>query len=617
MKLEQILDKLNIIEKTSFSKIIDNLLTAKPKNIREIDSLLSNYSDKNLRSLDSHLFSKVFELIEVEYQEYLNQQIEGSVSQLDILIDILIRDGHCIMSREWLGELYQREIKKLKEKIQNLSSAISDKDLSEVDLRTRDFIIYRKCLEVAYKNDLTNNLDSKITHDEKSILNTLAQNFDLSQEEVKLLNYSILPIIKLSIDDIIELLKNAGIILYSKKYLEIYIPDEFIRLLRQYRNKEVANKYLRRILRLLKDSEINMISRIHDIDRKLNRREKIKEIINDGIGIRNILQFDIHKEGTNLTDKKKRVNEIVDKGLSLEHLKGTTLDSKIDSLVQYFNSIEKDEKVGISIEGYKKLLEDLLNTLPKSRQTIQKEFELQSVEVIDANMMLEYNLKPRDILEILDEEDIKTFCITNKITVRGNEIANILDSYKDSKNVELESYVDIANRNMIALRENGIKIKEAELGLKFEELTKTLFQELELNVDEELRSAVSTTKDKIDILLNVGEKEVILIECKSIKETGYNKFSAVSRQIKSYKTLLERNDYRVIKSLLIAPEFTDEFVNDVEMDYDLNLSLIEASTLLGITKAFKDNKKLKKFPFMLLLKDVLMQEDRIIKALNK
>jgi len=617
MKLEQILGKLNTIEKTSFSKIIDNIISTRPKNIREIDKLLSNYSDKNLRSLDSHLFAKVFEQINDEYQNCLDEQIGNSVSQLDILIDILLKDGNCIMSREWLGDLYKKELKKLKGKIQRLNTAIAGKDISEVDARIRDFIIYKNCVEIAHKNDIKNNQDAKITSDEKSILNALAYNFDLSQEEVKLLNYSVLPITKLSIDEIIELLKNAGIILYSKKHLDIYIPDEFIRLLRGYRNKEVADKYLRRILRLLKDPEINLIAKHHDLDRKLSRREKIKLIINDGIGIRNILKFDIHRPGTTLTDKKKRVNVIVDKGLNLDHLKGTTIDAKIDNLIKYFNEIEKDEKVGISIEGYKLLLHDLQIALPKSRIFVQKEFEIQTDDVMDATLLLNYNLKPRDILEILDTNDLKIFCDKMSISTRGNEIINILGSYKDSQNIELENYSDIAYRNLNALKENGIRIKESELGIKFEQLTKFILKEMGLDVDEDLRKRVSTSKDKIDILLTIGEDEVILIECKSLKETGYNKFSSVSRQIKSYKSLLEKNEIRVMKSLLVAPEFTDDFVNDVEMDYDLNLSLIQASTLLGILRVFKENKKLKEFPYMLLMKDVLIHEERIVKAINK
>ncbi len=142
-------------------------------------------------------------------------------------------------------------------------------------------------------------------------------------------------------------------------------------------------------------------------------------------------------------------------------------------------------------------------------------------------------------------------------------------------------------------------------------MTRKIFEELGLQVDEDLRKSMNTSKDKMDILIRIGEQEVILIECKSSKETGYNKFSSVSRQIKAYKKVLEKNDFRVMKSLLIAPEFTDDFINDVEMDYDLNLSLIKASTLLGISRVFKENKKLKEFPYMLLMKDVLIQEERI------
>jgi len=133
----------------------------------------------------------------------------------------------------------------------------------------------------------------------------------------------------------------------------------------------------------------------------------------------------------------------------------------------------------------------------------------------------------------------------------------------------------------------------------------------------DLRKSISTSKDKIDILLTIGEGEVILIECKSIKETGYKKFSSVSRQLKAYKELLEKRGIRDMMSLLIAPEFNDDFVNDLEMDYDLNLSTIKASTLLSIARAFKENEKLKQFSHMFLIKDVLVHEDRILKALNK
>jgi hypothetical protein len=39
-------------------------------------------------------------------------------------------------------------------------------------------------------------------------------------------------------------------------------------------------------------------------------------------------------------------------------LKGNTIEEKIENIIKYFEEIEKDDKVGISIEGYEKLLVD-------------------------------------------------------------------------------------------------------------------------------------------------------------------------------------------------------------------------------------------------------------------
>ena len=63
-------------------------------------------------------------------------------------------------------------------------------------------------------------------------------------------------------------------------------------------------------------------------------------------------------------------------------------------------------------------------------------------------------------------------------------------------------------------------------------------------------------------------------------------------------------------------DFSDDFVNDCDLDFELNLSLITASSLLNILDAFKDSKH-KQFPYQLLMKDVLIKEGRIIKAINK
>ena len=616
MKLEKILDHVNSLEKGSFIKIIDNLITSNPKNSKAIEKILSD-TDKGLKNVDNVAISKILELLEIEFSDYIQKEFVNTTSQLDILTDIIIRDGNCILKLDWFSRLYESELKSLNKKIKEFEKLLKDENSEITPERRRDYLIYKKCLETAYYNDLETNRDEKITDDELSILLTLARELELSQEEVKLINYTIIPIKNVNIDNIVEDLKNTGILFYSKKNNIIYIADEIVRLLRKIRGKEVADKFFNRVLRLLKEPQINLIAKKHNVDKSLSIDAKVKEILKIGISFTNALSQDIYKDNATLTDKKKFLNDLCDKGLEIQPtLKGITLEEKITNLINYFENIEKDEKVGISLDGYDNLLLDLGEVLPKLNSLLKDEFQLQEENVINSSFLLDFNIKPRDVLEVLSQEDIDKFCKRKNIKYRGNLILNILDNYKDSENIYLENFESIGFRDLTTLKENGIKLKEADLGLKFEEITKSIFSQLGFNVDEKLKRKLNTKKDKIDILLNLGNNELILIECKSVKESGYNKFSSVSRQMKSYASLLTKKGYKVIKSLLIAPDFSDSFINDTELEYELNLSLITAFSLVSILKDFKKSGKHKQFPYKLLLRDVLIKEDRILKALH-
>lgn len=617
MKLEKILDKLNSFEKNSFLKIIDSIISKNPKNTKEVEKILSD-TNKELKNVDNLNITRVFNLIEDEFVEFVKAEFVNTASQLDILIDIVIRDGNCIMKQDWFARLYEKEINKINIKLKEFKSIIEN-DKSELNpQRKRDYNIYKACINRAYTNDLESNQEPKITNDELSILLTLSKELELSQEEVKLINYFIIPIKKIEIDTLINALKNIGVILYSKKNSMVYVADEIVRILRKIREKKVANKFFRRVLRLLREPQINLICKKYNISRKLPIKDKINLIINEGVSFINVLANDIFKEGTKVTEKKLFINDLCDKGLKISpSLKGITLEDKISSLIKYFENIEKDEKVGISIDGYEKLLMELSENLPKLSSQVKSEFELQEEKVLKSSYLLDFNIKPRDVLEIISEKELEEFCKFKGIKTRGDIIRNILDAYKDAENLYIENYENIGYRNFIALKENGIMIKESELGIKFEDLTKTIFEKLGFNVDEKLRKKLNTKKDKIDIVLNLENNNLIIVECKTVKESGYNKFSSVSRQLKAYTNLAKENGFNVTKSLLIAPDFSDEFVNDCELEYELNLSLLTASSLMKILEGFKNSKKLKQFSYKLLMRDVLINEDRILKAFSK
>lgn len=614
MKLEKILDKLGSLEKNSFIKIIDYIISKTPKNSKEIEKILSS-TDKGLKSVDNLNISNIFNLISEEFTDYLMCEFQEANSQLDILIDIIIRDGNCIIKQDWFSRLYENEIKNLHNKIKALNSELTREKSELSESRKRDYRIYKACLSTAYHNDIDNNRDSRISSDELSIILTLSKQLGLSQEDVKLINYSILPIKKEDIQDVINNLKSIGVVFYSKKENTIYIADEVVTLLRKVRKKEIADKFYRRTLKLLREPIINQIAKEHNIDRKLSVSQKIEEIIKEGISFTNLLTHEIYKSGITLTEKKSTLNELCDKGLNLPNLKGSTLEDKINNLIEYFENVEKDEKVGISIDGFDKMLSELNISLPKLNKDLREQFELQDEFVLRADYLLNYNIKPRDILDLINRHDLLKFIKENGIKQRGDEILNILEHYKDVENLYLENYANVGYRNLNLLKENGISVKESELGLKFEELTKIIFKSLGFNVDDKLKAELNTQKDMIDILLNLGNNEIIIVECKTVKEKGYNKFSTVSRQLKSYQNLALKNNLRISKILLISPEFSDDFIYDCEMDTEMNLSLITANTLSKIFEAFKTS-KYQEFPHV-LFRDIVINEERIIKALTK
>ena len=614
MKLEKILDKLGSLEKNSFIKIIDHIISKNPKNIKEIEKILSS-SDKGLKSVDNLNISNIFSLTSEEFTEYLVCEFQEANSQLDILVDIIIRDGNCIMKQDWFSRLYETEIKNLKVKIKSLNTELENEKSELSESKKRDYKIYKACLATAYSNDIVNNREAKITSDELSIILTLSKQLGLSQEDVKLINYSILPVKKAEIQEVINNLKNLGVVFFSKKENTLYVADEMVRLLRKVRKKEVAEKFYRRTLKLLREPIINQIAKEHNIDRKLANSQKIEQIIKEGISFTNLLSSEIYKQGITLTEKKKTLNELCEKGLNIPNLKGSTLEDKINSLIEHFENVEKDEKVGISIDGFDKMLAELNQSLPKLNKDLKDQFELQDEYVMNADFLLDYNIKPRDILDLITKPELSKFIKDNGIKQRGDDILNILEHYKDVENLYLENYENVGYRNLNLLKENGISVKESELGLKFEELTKTIFKSLGFNVDDKFKNQLNTQKDMMDILLNLGNNEIIIAECKTIKEKGYNKFSTVSRQLKSYQSLALKNNLRIVKILLVAPEFSDDFIYDCEMDTEMNLSLLKASSLSKIFEAFKES-KYQEFPHV-LFRDIVINEERIIKALTK
>lgn len=616
MKLEKILERLNSLEKGQFLKIINNLSSAE-KNNPKLEAILSR-SDSNLKNADALQVTQAFEALSDRYAEFIMDDYSKVSSQFDILLNIITRDGNCIMRTDWFSRLYEEEIKKQEKAIDAFIDDVNAERPSMDAARVRDYKIYKACLKTAYNNDITANFSPKITSDEQSILDSLAESLELSQDERTMVKYAVLGINKAnSIDDVIAEMKEKGLIFLSKKNNLIYVADEVVSLARKIRGKEVSDKYFRRVLLHIREPQINMICRKHGIDSKLPLKDKIELIISSGVSFSDVLKEDIHRADDKLIDRKKIINELCDEKLAIEpQIKGATLDDKVNNLIDYFTKQFNEEKLGISAGGYERLMLDLNEFVKKSADTVRNAFQIQEEDIMHGEFLSDYNIMPRDVLELFTPEALIDLCNARQIKTRGNIVDNILASYKDMEDLLVENYESIGFRDINSLKENGIAISEAELGGTFEEITKYIFEKLGLNVDEKLRKKLNTDKDKMDILIRTGEKSVVLVECKTVKESGYNKFSSISRQVKSYKNLLEKNDYQVEKIIIVAPDFSEDFVADCGDEFSLPITLLKAGSLAAIYNTVKTTGN-NRFTLQMFARDIIVQEDRIIRALMK
>lgn len=581
MKLSKVLEITNFQEKGSFYKILTNLIE-KSSNQDAINKVL-NDSNIQFKELDNENISKLFDIVSQEYLSFITGEITSNISQIDLILDILIRDGNSILSVSWFDELYKKELKKIENDSKLFIELIESESKEIEESRRRDYMIYAECCKTAYCNDSLNNLDRKVTPDEYSILKSLSNSLDLSNQEIRLIHNSIIPISILDKEVIIKNLKDLGIALFSKKTNKIYIADEIIKVLREIRGKEIADKYFRRLLNSMDEKVINSICKKHSIStRSIDKTTKVRTIIDQGISLKRILIHDIYKDDISIPEKKKELNKFMI-NIGIEP-KGNTLEEKSNMIISHYNDLEKDEKIGISLDGYKALCDDLNDFKPELNQILVEEFEFDTRDgnIVNSDLLLDHNIKPRDILELLPISELRAFCLAKQIKSRGELIDNILDAYTDSDNVYIENYIHLGTRDLNVLKLNNIQLNTAEIGVKYEDITKRLLTDLGFHIDEALRSKVNTAKDKIDILINLGNNEVIIVECKTSKSTKYNKFSQCSRQIKSYHNLLTSSGFRVVKSLLIAPDFTAGFIDECEIEIELNLSLISSEVLYNI-----------------------------------
>lgn len=607
MKLKKIINSINQTEISKFYNILTTIIN-------------NNGDGINLsKDTDAEHFVDTFNKNQIneDYKKIVSKNISQDPI-LDIIIDIIIRDGNCIMSRDWFKTLLEKEVKSLIIKVKEFKSIIEEGSNDIEKSRLRDYVTYYNCTFTAFNNDLERNATANITTDEMSILNTLKKSIELSNDDSRALFFLVVGlngIKNINVDSVIQKIKDSGIGFYKKTEMKIYIPEEFVYLLREIKNIKIADKNTRRILKCLEDKQLNKIKKKYGI-KESDRHEKIEKMISMGIDIDSVLRNDIYDDEINITDKKNILLEIIENKLEI-HLErsGKTIAERLELLFNYFNSNERDISIGIPKDGYDRLITEFFSFNKSFEKDIRSEFQIEKTEILTADLLLDYNIKPRDILYLLPSNLIKDYCSKNKISIRGkNSVNQILAEFRDRDTVFLENYTLIAKNDINGLKNNGLEIKSEEIGITFENVTKSILEKMNLNVDEALRTEINSNKEKADIIIKISDNELLIGECKASKHAKSN-FSTIKRQIESYHKHYTKNGFNIRGGFIVAGEFSDDFKEECQTYTEMNLSLIESETLESI---FNEYKKLKRKDFPInLFRHGMMVEETVIKALKK
>lgn len=624
MKLSHVLSVLNQIEKSKFITCLDKLCSSAAAADEVLSKALSKVN-RQIKDASGSEITHLFNAVATQYKDSVKEKLALCDASMALLVNILTRDGNGIARISWIEQLYTREWETLDTLARQIQADI-DSNLTEDYGHAHRLKIFRDCLTVAYTNDEKINRQANITDDERSILNTLAHHLKISHDEVVAIEHLSDPIKagKQTVENCLQELRDMGVIFVNRKTSEVLIPDEVVTVLNQIQGKELADKHLLRILRVLSDAELsNILKSYGKRIRGVSRGEKISSILHSGIAVRDMLSRDLYDEADNQNKRKERLKQLIaDLDIDAERI-GFTLDERIDVILESLNTASDREFDAISATGYKEMFDSLVQNFngldavgnPETLiQRIRQEYELEENEEINVERLRALSITPHDVLYLLNNDEVKEVRDNLKLSKKGNPRSNILEAFANANDKLIENYAALAKRDLLALKAVGIEINETDVGVKFEEATKTILEQLDLDVDEELRKSINTAKDKADIIISISDDDIIIGEAKTCKEGDFAKYSTTSRQIKAYVNRCENQGKRVAQVLIIAPSFSQDFIESAEMDTEVNISLLTAEGLKQIHDAYK-SKRRPNFSARLLTKGGLLKAELIAKSI--
>jgi hypothetical protein len=242
MNLIKVLGKVDPTEKLSFLKILNKYGQLRRDTNPKIDKILSD-SDYPFDKIDDSQIFELFNLLREQYSDHIDYGIRYSKYQLDLAAEVFTRDDNHIISHERFQTLYKESVNNLKKQTKELQAQLKIDKSKLPAQRKRDYLIFQDCVKTAYENDLLINRYERITFEENTILETLARSLGLSNEEIRVVTFTVIKPLEYKIDDITNELIEIGILFFHRSTNTIFVPDEIVYELRKLFKAELTSSH--------------------------------------------------------------------------------------------------------------------------------------------------------------------------------------------------------------------------------------------------------------------------------------------------------------------------------------------------------------------------------------
>ena len=148
---------------------------------------------------------------------------------------------------------------------------------------------------------------------------------------------------------------------------------------------------------------------------------------------------DIFQDKASKGDRAKRIQELIVKDLDISLPKlGRSVEERVYILLDYLRNQEREDSTSLSKDGLNKLVTLLVKFKPGLNDIVRAEFEIQEEEVLQAEILNDYGIGPRDLLYLFPRKELVDFAKQNKISSRGNVVLNVIDIFRNIDDLYLE-----------------------------------------------------------------------------------------------------------------------------------------------------------------------------------